>query len=74
MYAEGIDSLVLQTLCDEPGPWVQSELEREFDEPRDVADAVGRLVRGGLAMRMEGGLVITTAAGRYAHQVETERG
>ncbi len=71
-YAGEIDSMVLHVLCGEPGPWVQSELEREFGEPVKVADAIGRLVRRGMVLRMDGGLVLTTAAGRYAHVMEQE--
>jgi len=71
-HAGEIDSLVLQVLCDEPGPWVQSELERDFGEPVKVADAIGRLARRGLVLRMDGGLVMTTASGRYAHVMERE--
>lgn len=71
-YAEEIDSMVLHTLCDEPGPWVQSELEREFGEPVKVADAVSRLVARGLVIRMDGGFLVTTASGRYAHVMDGE--
>ena len=71
-YAGGIDSMVLHVLCDEPGPWVQSELERDFGEPLEVADAIGRLIRRGLVLRMDDGLLVTTASGRYAHVMEQE--
>jgi hypothetical protein len=73
-YAGEIDSMVLQVLCDEPGPWVQSELEREFGDRVEVGDAVGRLVGRGLAIRMDGGFILTTASGRYAHAMEREGG
>jgi hypothetical protein len=68
-YAEEIDSSVLMTLCEEPGPWTEQELTREHGEGTAAADALGRLVARGLAFKMEGGLFAATAAGRYAHEV-----
>ena len=69
-YADQYDSLVLQVMCDEPGPWVREELEREFSDRVEAADALNRLRMRGLVIDMEGGLVMTTAAGRYAHALD----
>jgi hypothetical protein len=67
VYAEEIDGSVLMTLCEEPSPWPMDELKREHGGGVDVVDAVGRLVRRGLVLRMDGGAyVIASAAGRYA--------
>ncbi|HTT93755.1 MAG TPA: hypothetical protein VMF55_03730 [Solirubrobacterales bacterium] len=68
-YAEGIDSLVLQTMCEEPGPWTKAELRREFDGNLDAEDAVSRLVARGLAVKVKGDFFAATASGRYAHEV-----
>jgi hypothetical protein len=73
-YAEELDSLVLEALCDEPGPWTRDELLREFSGQIAAVDALTRLVVRGLAVKMEGDFYAATAAGRYAHVVETERG
>jgi hypothetical protein len=73
-YAEGIDSLVLHTMCEEPGPWTKEELRREFDGNIDAEDAVARLVARGLAVKVKGDFFAATASGRYAYAVETERG
>lgn len=66
VYADEIDGSVLSTLCEEPGPWPLDELKREHIEGVRVEDAIGRLVRRGLVLRLDGGLVIASAAGRYA--------
>ncbi len=73
-YAEAIDGSVLETLCAEPGPWARDELRREHGGSVDVDDALRRLIDRGLVLRMKGGFVIASAAGRYAHQVDVERG
>jgi hypothetical protein len=67
MHAESIDAWVLATLCEEPGPWRPEELERDHGSPPEVRDAVARLVARGLALRMEDGFLVASAAGRYAH-------
>jgi hypothetical protein len=69
-YAGDIDGLVLMVMCDEPGPWTQEELRREFREGVEAADALGRLRRRGLVVELEGGFYVATAAGRYAHAME----
>jgi hypothetical protein len=69
-YAEEMDRVVLGTLCREPGPWGLDELTRVLGPGVDVEDAVNRLRRRGLVLRMEGGLIISSAAGRYAVAVE----
>jgi hypothetical protein len=71
-YAEEIDSLLLQTLCEEPGPWTKVELRREFDGDLDAEDALARLIARGLAVNVGGAFFVATASGRYAHQVERE--
>jgi hypothetical protein len=73
-YAEELDSLVLRTLCEEPGPWTKEELRREFDGNLDAEDALARLVARGLAVKLEAGFFAATASGRYAHVVEEARG
>lgn len=70
MPAEGIDGLILGVLCNEPTPWDVEELKREFREPVEVEDALARLLSRGLVLRMKGGFVITSAAGRYAHAID----
>jgi hypothetical protein len=71
-FAEEIDSLVLETMCDEPGPWTKAELRREFDGNIDAEDAVSRLVARGLAVKVKGDFFAATASGRYAHQIDRE--
>lgn len=78
VYAEEMDGVVLMTLCDEPGPWALYELQRAVGHGEgnmvdvDVEDAVNRLRRRGLILRMEEGLIVSSAAGRYAVEVEKE--
>lgn len=69
-YAGDIDGLVLEAMCAEPGPWTGEELEREFGERVEVADALGRLIARGLVVSMEGGFLTATAAGRYANAID----
>jgi hypothetical protein len=73
-YAEEIDSLVLATLCGEPGPWTRDELRREFDGQVAADDALTRLVARGLVTKLEGDFFAATASGRYAHEVDQGRG
>jgi hypothetical protein len=73
-YAEGLDGSILNTLCEEPGPWKLAELAREHGEEVEVKDAVARLIARGLAIKMKGGFVVASAAGRYAAAVVRERG
>jgi hypothetical protein len=73
MHAERIDGWILELLCETPGPWAVADLERECGGHAVVADAVGRLVSGGLVLRREGGFVVTSAAGRYANALGEER-
>jgi hypothetical protein len=73
-YAEQIDSLVLHTMCEEPGPWTKEELRREFDGNLDAEDALARLVARGLVVKLEGDFFAATASGRYAQEVRVERG
>jgi hypothetical protein len=73
-YAEGIDSLVLMVMSDEPGPWTKAELRREFDGHIDAEDALTRLVARGLAVKVKGEFFAATAAGRYAHVIDEARG
>jgi hypothetical protein len=67
-----MDGVVLVTLCEEPGPWSLEELMRELGDGVDVEDAVNRLRRRGLVLRMEEGLILSSAAGRYANAVSEE--
>lgn len=70
VYADEIDGVILMTLCDEPGHWRMDELERELGGGVSVEDGVARLARRGLVLRLDGGFVISSAAGRYALAVE----
>lgn len=72
VYAGELDSLVLGTMCNEPGPWTQRELSREFGEGPQAVDALARLRARGLVAELDGGFYAATAAGRYAHQVREE--
>jgi hypothetical protein len=72
VYAGDIDGLVLQLMCDEPGPWTREEVVREFSEDMEAIDALARLVGRGLAVKVKGGFYAATAAGRYAHRVREE--
>ena len=63
-----MDNQVLGLLCGE-GPLTVFELEREMGGVCG-ADAVERLVRRGLAHRIEGGFVIASAAGRHANAID----
>jgi hypothetical protein len=65
-YAEEIDGSILHTLCEEPGPWPMAELERDHGERVAVQDAIGRLLRRGMVLRLADDMVIASAAGRYA--------
>jgi hypothetical protein len=69
-YADQYDSLVLQTMCEEPGPWVRDELEREFSDRLGAAYALNRLRSHGLVLDMEGGFVVASAVGRYASALD----
>lgn len=71
-YAGQLDGLVLQTICDEPGPWKEEELLREFDSRTEAADALDRLIGRGLVMRIDGETMFASAAGRYAYAVYEE--
>jgi hypothetical protein len=71
MQDERIDALVLGLLSEAPGPWQMHEVERELG--RGAQDGIGRLVDKGLAHRIDGGFVFTSAAGRYANAVAEKR-
>jgi hypothetical protein len=71
-YAEELDGLVLDTLCDEPGPWTRDEIKREFSGRIKAVDALNRLVARGLAVKLDGDFFAATAAGRYASRVARE--
>jgi hypothetical protein len=71
-YAGQLDGLILQTLCDEPGPWETEELLRDFDSRVHASDSLRRLIGRGLALKMEGGFVVASAAGRYANAISEE--
>lgn len=72
IYAQEIDCPVLMTLCEEPAPWPMDELKREHGGGVDVVDTVGRLLRRGPVLRLEGDYVIASAAGRYAVAMSEE--
>jgi hypothetical protein len=59
-----IDGLVLSMLCDDDAqrPWTVAEIAREIDGPLSAADAVARLIRAGLAHRLDGFVFATRAA------------
>jgi hypothetical protein len=69
LEAEQIDSLFLEALCEWPGPWSMDDLERVLAVGPRGRDAVGRLVSGGLVLRMAEDFVVASAAGRYAKAV-----
>jgi hypothetical protein len=72
MHAEELDSVVLETLCEEPGPWTREEIKREFRGKIGAVDALNRLLARGLAVKLEGDFFAATAAGRYACRVGQE--
>jgi hypothetical protein len=64
---EELDAAVLDRLC-KAGPWTDEELVRELGiGGRDAAD---RLVSKGMAHRIGGGFVFSSASGRYAHDLD----
>jgi hypothetical protein len=69
MHAQGIDGTILELLADTNGPWKITELEREVGHPIPVQDSVARLVATGLAHRMKGGFVCSSAAGRHVAEM-----
>jgi hypothetical protein len=71
-YAGQLDGLVLQTICDEPGPWSEGELLREFDSRSHASDALRRLIGRGLVLEMAGEFIVASASGRYAHAMSEE--
>ncbi len=71
-YAGQLDGMVLQIVCDEPGPWKKDELVREFDSPVDASDSLRRLIGRGLVLEMGSGFVVASASGRYANAVSEE--
>ncbi|HEY2478521.1 MAG TPA: hypothetical protein VGI17_07310 [Solirubrobacterales bacterium] len=73
-YAEQLDGAVLATLCGEPGPWPIGELMREYEGSLHARDALMRLINRGLVLRIGDDLVVTSAAGRYAHAVDEAQG
>lgn len=72
-YAGQLDGLVLQTICNEPGPWKREELMREFDSCIDASDSLRRLLAGGLVLKMADDFVVASAVGRYANAISEER-
>jgi hypothetical protein len=72
VHAEEIDGVILLTLCREPGQWSIDELKLALGEGVKVVDGVARLARRGLVLRLDGGFVISSAAGRYAFAVSQE--
>ena len=68
-YADHLDGLVLQALCDEPGPWNRDELLREFDSRVHASDSLRRLIVTGLVLEMDDDFVVASATGRYANAV-----
>lgn len=71
-YAGQLDGLVLQMICDEPGPWKREELLREFESRTEADDALERLIARALVLEMDDGFVVASASGRYAHAVSEE--
>jgi hypothetical protein len=69
MHAQGIDDTILGLLADTNGPWKITELEMEIGQPIPVRDSVARLVAAGLAHRMKGGFVCSSAAGRHMEEL-----
>lgn len=68
VYAGELDSFVLQMLCEEPGPWAEDELGREFQgATQEVGSALVRLMERGMVRQVKGGLLVATASGRYAN-------
>jgi hypothetical protein len=65
LYAERLDGLVLEIMCNEPGPWTKDELAREFEAGAPL-ESLWRLVSRGLVVKLEGDFYAATAAGRYA--------
>lgn len=72
MDAEQIDSLILETLCEVPGPWTTCDLIREIGGG-EGGRRDRRVVASGLALRMEGDFIVASAAGRYANAVAEKR-
>lgn len=68
-YADRYDGLVLALMCEEPGPWKRDELVRGFNEPVRALDALSRLREYGLVLKMKGGFVVASAAGRYVYEI-----
>ena len=71
-YAGQLDGLVLQTICEEPGPWKKEELMREFESRVDASDALRRLIGRGLVLTIGDDFVVASATGRYANAVSEE--
>ena len=51
-YAGQLDGMVLQIICNEPGPWDREELLREFDSRVHASDALRRLIARGLVLEV----------------------
>jgi Flp pilus assembly protein TadD len=46
-----LDEQILNLLVEDRGPWAVAEVERAVGNPRDAADGLARLLRGGLIHR-----------------------
>jgi hypothetical protein len=64
-----IDDAVMGLLLGHLGPWSVIEVEREIGDRVATQDSLGRLIRGGLAHRLDGGFVFASRAARLSHEV-----
>lgn len=67
MDQDALDNAVLWRLCKD-GTWSVPDLVRDLGA--EAADACGRLIRSGLAYRIEDDLLVPSEAGRHAHRID----
>ena len=48
------DHAIMGFLLDDPGPWSEGELKRQFQKPLAIEDGLNRLVGEGMIHRLDG--------------------
>ena len=60
------DHAIMGFLLDDPGPWSEIELKRQFQKPLAVEDGLSRLVCEGMIHRLAG-FVFASRTAKQAH-------
>jgi hypothetical protein len=62
------DHAIMGFLLDDPGPWCEVELTREFSNPLSVEDGLNRLACEGMIHRLDG-FVFASRTAKQAHAI-----